>query len=143
MRRAVVGVLTFATMGCYTVEPLVTTARPGQELVVQLSDAGTAQLAQYLGPGVAVINGRFISATTDTLKLAVSSAETRTGDAHFWQGEEVAVSKNLVATLSERKISLLKSGVAAGAAVVGALLFRVGFGGSGSSGKTSLPPAGQ
>ena len=143
MRRVAVGGILFATMGCYTVEPLVTPSRPGQELVVQISDAGSTQLAQYLGPGVSVINGRFISAVEDTLKVAVSSTETRKGDVHFWQGEEIALTKNLVATLNEKKISPLRSALAAGAAIAGAALLKVGFGGSGSSGKTSLPPAGQ
>ncbi|MEO8909267.1 MAG: hypothetical protein ABI408_03465 [Gemmatimonadaceae bacterium] len=143
MQRVMVGMLTLATMGCYTVEPLITASRPGQELVVQISDAGTSQLAQYLGPGISVINGRFIAAADDTLKVAVSSTETRKGDVHFWQGEEISVARNLIATLSEKKVSPSRSFLAAGAAIIGAALIKVGFGGSGSSGKTTLPPAGQ
>jgi len=143
MSRVFVGSALLATMGCYSVEPLVGPSRPGQELVVQISDAGSTQLAQYLGPGVSVINGRFIAAVDDTLKVAVSSTETRSGDVHFWQGEEISVAKNLVATLNEKKISTLRSLLVAGAAIGGAALISVGFGGSGSRGKTSLPPVGQ
>lgn len=143
MRRLLVGTTAMFAMGCYTVEPLVTASRPGQELVVQISDAGSTQLAQYLGPGVSVINGRFINTVGDTLKVAVSSTEMRTGDVHFWQGEEISITKNLVATLSEKKLSPVRSILAAGAAIAAAALVKVGFGGSSGSGKTTLPPAGQ
>lgn len=143
MRRLLVGTTAIFAMGCYTVEPLVTASRPGQELVVQISDAGSAKLAQYLGPGVSVINGRFITMVGDTLKVAVSSTETRTGDAHFWQGEEISVAKDLIATLSEKKLSPVRSIFAAGAAIAAATLIKVGFGGSSGGGKTTLPPAGQ
>jgi len=143
MRRAVVGGILFATLGCYTVEPLVGVSHSGQALVVQITDTGSTQLARYLGPGVSIINGRFIGASDDTLRLAVSSTETRTGDVHFWQGEQISLARNLVATLSEKKLSGLRSALATGAVLAGAALLKLGFGGSGSSGKTSLPPAGQ
>ena len=143
MSRVFVGTALLAAMGCYSVEPLVTASQPGQELVVQISDAGSTQLAQYLGPGVSVINGRFITAVDDTLKVAVSSTETRSGDVHFWQGEEISLTKNFVATLNEKKVSTLRSLLAAGAALGAAALIKVGFAGSGSRGRTSLPPAGQ
>jgi hypothetical protein len=143
MPRLVLGITAMFAMGCYTVEPLVTESRPGQEVVVQISDAGSAQLAQYLGPGISVINGRFMNAGSDTLRMAVSSTETRAGEVHFWKGEEIALTKNLVATLSEKKLSPVRSILAAGVAIAAAALVKVGFPGSSGNGKTTRPPVGQ
>ena len=143
MRRVFVGLTTFLSMGCYTVEPLLTAPSPGQELVVQLTDAGSAQLAQYLGPGVSVINGRYSTTTADTLSLSVTSTETRTGDVHFWAGEPVEISKSVIATVNEKKLSALRSVLVAGAVIAGGLTLRLGFGGSSGNDRKVPPPSGQ
>jgi hypothetical protein len=143
MRCLLLGTTAMLAMGCYTAEPVVTATQPGQELVVQITDAGSAQLAHYVGPGVSVINGRFMNAAGDTLKMAVSSTETRAGDVHFWKGEEISLTKNLVATLSEKKLSPVRSVLATGVALAAAALLKVGFGGSSGSGRTTRPPVGQ
>jgi len=143
MRRAVVGVITFVTMGCYTATPLLTTPSPGQEVVVQVTDAGSTQLAQYVGPRVSVLNGHFAGATGDSLALSVTSTETRTGDIRFWTGEPVTIPNSMVATVSAKTISPWRSALAVGAIVVAALTIKLGFDGISSTSRTQPPPVGQ
>ncbi len=143
MRRVVVGVIAFVTMGCYTALPLLTAPRPGQEIVVQVTDAGSAQLAQYVGPAVSVLSGHFSGNSGDSLALSVTSTETRSGDIHFWTGEPVAIPNSMVATLSERKLSPWRSTLAIGAIVAAVLTIKLGFDGISSSTKTQPPPVGQ
>lgn len=143
MPRVFVGMIAFLTMGCYTAIPLLTAPRPGQEVVVQVTDAGSAQLAQYLGPGVSVLNGHFAGNGGDSLALSVTSTETRTGDIHFWTGEPVAIPNGMVATFSQKKLSPWRSALAIGAIVAVALTMKLGFAGTSSSTKTQPPPVGQ
>ncbi len=143
MRRALIGLVGFGTMACYTSVPLVSAPRQGQEMVVELTDAGAVSLAQYLGPGVATLVGRFASESPDSLRLSVTSSETRAGDLHLWQGESVAVQKSLIARTSERKISVLKSAGVIGAVIALAMTISGGFNNSTTGGGKTPPPSGQ
>ncbi len=143
MRRALIGLVGFGTMACYTTAPLVSAPKPGQEVVVELTDAGGASLAQYLGPGVATLVGRFSSESPDSLRLSVMSSETRSGDLHIWKGESVAIAKPLISRTSERKIAVLQSAGVIGAVIALALTISGGFNNSSTGGNKTPPPAGQ
>ncbi len=143
MRRKWIALVVLLSMGCYSSVPVETEPRPGQEIVVGLTDVGSKELAQYLGPKVSVVNGRYLGTAADSLQLSVTSTETRTGEEHFWTGEDVSISKQAVATLSEKKISTLRSALLT-AGIIGAVLaVRGGIVSSAGNGKRTPPPAGQ
>lgn len=119
---------------CYVTTPLITTApQPGDRIDVQLTDQGTASLAQYLGPGVTAVDGRLLQAQDSALTVSVSAVTVRSGDQQNWRGESVTIPRSLVAQIRERKVSLWRSGLLASAVVaVGAALGSGLAGGSGS-----------
>jgi hypothetical protein len=119
---------------CYVSTPLVTTApQPGDRLSVQLTDQGTASLAQYLGPGVTGVDGRLLQDRDSALTVSVSAVTLRSGDQQFWKGESVTLPRSLVAQIRERKVSVWRSGLLASAVVAVGAAIGSGIGGGSSS----------
>jgi hypothetical protein len=124
---------------------VTTTPEPGTRLIVQLTDQGTIDLAQYLGPGVTEVDGRLLQNHDSTLMLSVSAVTLRSGDQQFWKGESVALPRRAVAQVRERKVSVWRSGLLASAVVAG-LAAIGGIAGGSNGGGTSHgggPPAGK
>ena len=64
--------------GCYNYVPLRRAAlSPAAYVVVTLTDAGSEQLAPYLGPNVYAVRGRFLSTTDRGLTRSCSLAACR------------------------------------------------------------------
>ena len=61
MRTAILVIVAGFTLGCYNYDPLVP-ARPatGRYIALTLTDAGSQQLAGYLGRGAYVVRGRYL-----------------------------------------------------------------------------------
>jgi len=132
--------------GCYNYEPLVRThLAPSAYLAVTLSDAGSVQLAPYVGPLVAVVRGRFLSTTERGLALSVESVEDRRGQTFEWKGETVVVPGEFVRSLEERHAAKGKTVLLASASLVGFFAayaaFGPGAGGTtpGGGGPPSMP----
>lgn len=130
---------------CYNYVPLAPPApAPGSSLAVELTDSGTDVLGRYLGPNVALVDGRLLSVTPDSLALSVRSVTDREGIDHFWRGETVSLPRRLVATLSRRRLSVGRTTVFAAGAALGAVLVLRAFGVISSGSSSSMPPpAGQ
>jgi len=100
---------------CYRSVPLATPEPvSGTHITATLSDSGSAQLAQYLGPNVARVGGRLVSCSQDELQISVSTIAVRGGEETFWKGEMVSLPRRLVARIEERKLSGSRSGLVAG-----------------------------
>ena len=114
--------------GCYVTVPLANPTRPepGTKLVVQLTDAGADDLARYLGPGVAQVDGRLLQASDTGLQLAVSQVSMRSGQEQFWKGEAVTLPRATIATVQQRKMSTTRSALLAGIIIAGAISVKVG-----------------
>lgn len=124
---ALVGVLCLVS-GCYRYEPLTTASpAPGTYLSVTLSDAGSAALARSLGPDALVVHGRYLDGDAQSLRISVSSVETKGGVALSWQGEPVVLPADAVASLDTRRLAkgrtALLVGVGAGGLVVTTVAF--------------------
>jgi len=91
--------------GCYYYRPLTRAPEPEMGLSVTLTDSGTERLWRYLGPDVETLRGRLLTADDTAYALAVSAVDLRHGTTLGWKGERVAVNRNLVAALSERRFS--------------------------------------
>ena len=111
--------LAFASLllcGCYVTVPIdQPSPATGTNVQVELTDGGSLSLAQYLGPNVTGVDGRLVTANDTSLALSVSEVSLRSGDSQFWKGEQVALPRNAIATIRQKKLSMWRSGLLAGA----------------------------
>src|ERR1051325_5479487 len=84
--RAAILILSFGvSAGGYNDNPLSTpTPPPGSYVDVALTDAGSQELARYLGPNVFVVRGRSLGDSDHGLLLSVASVELKPGNELLW-----------------------------------------------------------
>jgi hypothetical protein len=90
--RALVAAVILGTQACYSFVPLASGANPriGQPARVRLTAEGTAELARYLGPNVAWVEGNVVSIADDgTIMMAVETVEQTNELRQPWTGEGV------------------------------------------------------
>jgi len=130
--------------GCYVTTPVPTAPAPatGTKLHVELTDAGAASLAQYIGPNVYYVDGRLLGESDTTMSLSVSSLTFRSGEDQYWKGENVSLPQSAIATIQVKKVSWWRSGLLAGGILAG--LTSIGLvKGSSTGGPRSHGPPGQ
>jgi len=116
-------------VGCYNYLPVRrSTLTPSTFLALTLTDDGSDELARYLGPGVLVVRGRFLSATERGLAISVGSVELRRGDILEWKGETVVVPGEFVRQVEERQVAHGKTVLLAGASLLGMVVAYQAFG---------------
>ncbi len=119
--RRVIWIVPFLA-GCYEYKPVTTASAPtGQPIRLTLTDAGSADLAPALGPSMEEVGGKLLNASGDAYVVALSDSRKRNGMEIDWRGEEVSISKSLVASIQLRKFSPARTGFLT-AGVVGALV---------------------
>jgi hypothetical protein len=130
--------------GCYVNVPLTTAPAPGSRVHVALTDRGSVELAQYLGPRVSGVDGRLVQSSDSTVSVSVSQVVMQSGDEQLWKGESVAIPREAIASVQGRKLSFWRSGIIGGALAAAALLIgsQAGGGSSGGGKKGGPPPAG-
>lgn len=122
---------------CYNYTPLGRSQlAPSTYVAVTLTEAGSEELAQYIGPNILVIRGRFLSATDRGLMVSVAAVESRRGNVFEWKGESVAVPGEFVRALEERHAANGKTVLLAGVSLVGFFAAYAAFG-PGASGATA------
>ena len=123
--RAFAAVLLVAVSACYKYVPVeVSGPPPGARAHIVLSDAGTVEMARWVGPGTRAIEGEVVSADASGVTLAVRRIEKRDGIEEFWKGESVTIPRGAVSTYTERRLSrsrtaLFSAGVLGVALAVG------------------------
>ncbi len=134
MRIAPFGMLVLC--GCYVTTPVATNPAPapGSKLHIQLTDAGSASLAQYLGPNVFYVDGRLVSQTDTGMAVSVNAVTLHSGNEQYWKGETVSLPQSSIATVQEKRISWWRSGVLAGGIM--AVLGTIGAVSGSSNGNT-------
>ena len=140
--RTVLVIAVCAVAACYRYVPVATPQpQTGTHIAAVLTDSGTAELAQYLGPNVASIGGRLVSSSPEELQISVNTVATRSGAENFWKGEMVRVPRRLVSGIQERKLSGSRSGLVATIGLAAGVSLLRAFGafsaGSGSGGGTT------
>jgi hypothetical protein len=65
--------------------------RPDAPVRVELTDAGTVEMAGAVGPGMELVDGRLLSAGADSLVLAVTMTTSRRGAETDWRSERIAI----------------------------------------------------
>lgn len=144
-RIAVLVAVASLQAACYNYTPLRRAQlSPSVYLAVTLTDAGSEELAPYIGPNMLVIRGRFLNTTGRGLVLSVESVESRRGDMFAWKGESVAVPGEFVRSLEERHVATAKTALLASASVISFFAAFAAFGpGSGGTmqGGVGGPPS--
>jgi len=130
MRRLpLVAAVLWVAAGCYNYHPL-TAPSPveGSWVAATLTDAGSADLARYLGPDVFVVRGRYLgSGDGGGVVVSVASVELKRGTDVAWAGETIVLPRDAVASLDVRSLAkgrtVLLAGVGAGGLVFTSLAF--------------------
>lgn len=122
IRKLAVILAAFALGGCYSYVPAAgpEALRDGGKVRVYLTDQGVLNVADRLGPGVAVLEGDVLSARTDSIILAVRHLKTRTRGEVLWNGETFTVPRSQVALLEGQRFSRWRSIAALGLVALGA-----------------------
>jgi hypothetical protein len=132
MRRLLLVTVLLLSAACYEYrEPLTAVPAPGVRVSAELSDSGSMVLAKSVGPGVAAVEGQLLRVTDKEVELAVTGVRQHDGMQAPWRGERLTVSRDLLRDLHVRRLSRSRTTFLAGAAVVGAVIVRQAFRGSG------------
>jgi hypothetical protein len=122
-QRSTAVVLLVSLGGCYVQQPIGTAVpAPEARVVAQLTDLGSEQMAQKIGPAAFEVEGDVESATADTVKLRMRRVEQRGNISTTWQQEVVAFPRTALTGVSTKKMSKGRSWFAAAAIVGGSLL---------------------
>jgi hypothetical protein len=130
--------------GCYNYTPLATPSpEVGTYVVVKLTDAGSLELAPYLGPNVFVVRGRYLRDVDQGVLVSVSSVELVRGDQLDWAGEQVTLPTKDIAGIQVRQLSKRRSALLVGVGITGLVATTAAFalaGGANSGSSVGGPP---
>jgi hypothetical protein len=122
-RRATAAGLLLSLGACYSHQPIGTTVpTPNSRVVAQLTDMGSEQMAQMIGPSAYEVEGDVYVVTSDTIKLLMRRVEQRGGISTTWRQEQVAFPRAALTGVRVKTLSKGRSWFAAGALVGGAIL---------------------
>ncbi|HEV2751801.1 MAG TPA: hypothetical protein VGV12_14865 [Gemmatimonadales bacterium] len=142
---AVIVAVALVVTACFNYTPLRRSQlMPSTYVAVTLTESGSEELAQYIGPNILVVRGRFLSATERGLVVSVAAVENRRGEIFEWKGESVAIPGEFVRDVEERHAANGKTVLLAGASLVGFFAAYAAFGpgaSGGPQGGTGGPPA--
>lgn len=124
---------------CYNTVPLqADQPHPERELQIDLTAAGAERLSGVIGPTIVQVRGKPLEWRSDSVALAMTATVTARADEQYWGGQRVAIPRDAIASISERRFSTGRT-VGVAAVVVGlAVLTREGV--SGRGGGTPRPP---
>ena len=112
----------------------------GSHIQVRLTQQGAVALAPQIGPQAVTVEGDVVSADADSLRLAVREVQDARHITTEWKGEHVAIPRDAIASVGERRLSVgataLLGGLAAGSVIAAAGIFS----GSGASTGAVTPP---
>lgn len=107
----------------------------GTLLALHLTDSGAVVLAREVGPSAEVLEGSLVHADTAGVTLSVRRVLMRDGLSNDWAGERVTVARDLIASVSEKRLSRVRSLIFAGGILAGAALGATGVTGIAGGGR--------
>lgn len=120
--RFIAGAL-LSCCACQAYTPItVTPTTANQNVRVTLTDPGAALAYGPLGSGAKIIEGRLQSVTDSTLSLAVSQVTRLGGDDEARGGDVVTLARSNIASVEQKKTSVGRSLLLAGAIAGGAII---------------------
>ena len=131
--------------GCYSyVAVPASQETSGRELRVTLADGSAGDLARYLGPRAASLEGKLVDRTDTSLTVSVTTVTRTSGVEETWPGDDVVLPRAAIATVQTQRISKSRSILATAAIVVGAGLVAAAIkaGADVNKGPTRVPSGG-
>jgi hypothetical protein len=114
--------------GCYSYVRVPAAQSPaGTELRVTLADQGAGDLARFLGPRAASLEGRVVTGSDTALTISVVSITRTTGVEETWPGDQVVIPRAAIATTETRRFAATRSLLLAGAIVAAGILIGAGL----------------
>jgi len=107
--------------------------KPSSYVAATLTEAGSVDLARYLGPEVFVVRGRFLGMGDAGLLVSVSSVELKRGTEVSWAGETIVLPRDAVAAVDVRRLAKGRTVLLAGAGAGGLVFTTLAFSLVGSS----------
>ena len=134
VRRAIVVVGAFTTLGCYSYASASgAQTAPGTRVAMDLTVRGQADYESKLGAGIERIEGVLEERTPDSAQVKVERTRSRSGGWTYWGGEVVHLPMAALSAFQERKFSTSRTAMAAaGIVAVAAKMVTaglLGFGG--------------
>jgi hypothetical protein len=114
---------------CYQSVP-VSTGVPSveREVVVELNERGSLDLAPLLGAQLKEVHGRVVSFSNGIYELSVSQTVSRGGVETLWRGENASIRSDYVRQLQQRELDGKRTTIVTVATVTGVLLLGTIFG---------------
>jgi hypothetical protein len=127
MRSIVRLAVVLVMAGCYTYQPISTTApEQGTRVSAQLTGQGSVEMAGQIGPDILHVEGEVLEADSAGLELVVREVETFRGIRSDWHGEHVRIPSGAVAGMQVRRLSPGGTGLMGGVMLAGLYtLYRV------------------
>lgn len=127
---------------CYTLNPLdtATPPQPATIIVAQLTDTGTVEMANKIGPGAREVEGIVSSADANTWSLNLTRVDHRGGSSVSWNHELVSFPRYTLTQVSIKKRDKTKSWLAGAGVVAIAFLAARLFGVLGADTQPDTPP---
>ena len=142
--RSLVILLAIMLSGCVSYRELgTTTPARGAEVVARLSQPFAIPLQDVTVREVNVAAGRVTYADADSLVVAVQRFTAVSGEGYPGLGTEVAIARNRIATLQQRRVAPARTALLVGvgsAALVAIMASVKSLLGTGSGGSTEPPP---
>jgi hypothetical protein len=140
---AVAALVAMSLLGaCYSYRPVDTVSpMPGKRIALTLTPEGVKLLALQLGPQATYVEGDLLEADSAAVRLALRRVEDSRRTGTKWNGEQVTVPREVIATVTERHLSIGATAIASGLAVGGVIGAYAAFGTSGGGNGAAIPPA--
>jgi hypothetical protein len=107
--------------GCYSyVAVPASQETSGRELRIKLADASAADLARYLGPRAASLEGKLVERSDTSVTVSVTNVTRVNGVEETWPGDAVLLPRAAIASLETQRISKTRSILTAAVIAVGA-----------------------
>lgn len=122
MRRVALIPLWLLSSGCFSYTRVGIDAVPqGARVSADLTTRGAADYEARLGNDVLLVEGTLADFRADSVVLHVERTRSRDGTWIRWSGERVAIEQEAVATLRQRKFSIVRTAIAT-AGIVAAIV---------------------
>lgn len=139
---AAVMILLLTVNSCYTTIPVTATPRPGGELVLDMTTEATDRMSGFLGRGVVGIRGRLLAWERDSIVVSMVATRIARGVEQLWNGERVAIPREAIARITERRVDRGRTSLLAlaGLALILTTFQAITGGNDGPSGGGTKPP---
>jgi len=141
-RRPIACVVLALQMGCYTTVPLAESLpAPQSRIVAQLTDQGTVDMANAIGPGAQEVEGIVVRADANSWTLRLVRVDQRGGISTPWNREEVMFPRSALTRVEVKHLDKKRSWLFAGMLTALTVIAGATFGVFTIGGEETGPPA--